>query len=71
MAQPLSNRVVADGVFQLRQKKVHLSGIGAKDTKALTASLILRRGNIELDRLTRTCRIRALNVQAVPSSDKF
>jgi DNA-binding response OmpR family regulator len=56
MAQPLSNRALADDVFRLGPN-VHLSLIGAKDNKALVASLVLRHGNIELDRLTRTCRL--------------
>lgn len=57
MAKLLSNRALADDVFQLGQN-IHLDPTGAKDTEVLVASLILRHGSLELDCLTRTCRVK-------------
>ena len=56
MVKPLSNRAIGDDISRQGQKG-HLHLIPAKATKALVASLILRHGSLELDRLTRACRL--------------
>ena len=56
MAKPLSNRVLVDDVIRQGQEDpLHL--IPAKAAKSLAASLILHHGSVELDRLTRACRL--------------
>jgi DNA-binding response OmpR family regulator len=62
MAKPLTNRVLADDVYR-RRRTDYLHQVSGKDAEALLASLILRHGKVELDRLTRTCRI---NGQPIP-----
>lgn len=53
MAKPLPNRAYDD----LRRRRTdHVHQVGDKDAEALVASLILRHGSIELDRLSRDCR---------------
>jgi DNA-binding response OmpR family regulator len=57
MAKPLSNRAPAGEHFRQKEQDYQLL-IRARTAKALVASLTLRHGNLELDRLSRTCRIK-------------
>ncbi|MGA3263671.1 MAG: winged helix-turn-helix domain-containing protein [Terracidiphilus sp.] len=56
MAMPLSNRSLEDEVFRLGQQN-YLLLLRAKAAEAQLSSLVLRHGNLELDRLTRACRL--------------
>jgi DNA-binding response OmpR family regulator len=56
MAKPLSNRPLADNVVR-RRRTDYLHKVSPEDVETLVASLILRHGNLELDRLSRVCRI--------------
>ena len=56
MAKPLSNRPLADNVVR-RRRTDYLHKVSPEDDETLVASLILRHGNLELDRLSRVCRI--------------
>jgi DNA-binding response OmpR family regulator len=56
MAKPLTNRVLAENVVR-RRRTDYLHKVSPEDVETLVASLILRHGNLELDRLTRVCRI--------------
>lgn len=56
MAMPLSTNSLEDEVFRLGQQN-YLLLIRAKAAEAQLASLVLRHGSLELDRLTRACRL--------------
>jgi DNA-binding response OmpR family regulator len=62
MAKLLTSRALQ--AHDLRRRRTdYLHQVSGKEAEALLASLILRHGRLELDRLTRTCRI---NGQLVP-----
>lgn len=56
MAKTLTIRSLADNVVR-RRRTDYLHKVSTEDAESLVASLILRHRNLELDRLTRVCRM--------------
>jgi DNA-binding response OmpR family regulator len=56
MAKPLTNRSFSESALRRRQTD-YLHTVSAEDVETLVASLILRHRNLEVDRLSRVCRI--------------
>lgn len=56
MSKPVTNRSLAENVLR-RRRTDYLHKVSTEDAETLLASLILRHKNLELDRLSRLCRI--------------
>ena len=56
MAKLLTNRALSASALR-RRRTDYLHKVSAEDVETLVASLILRHGNLEVDRLSRICRI--------------
>ncbi len=56
MAKPLTNQFLTGDAMR-RRRTDYVHKVSAEDVESLVASLVLRHKNLELDRLSRVCRI--------------